>query len=98
MRGIVKWFDSKNKGYGFITDSDGKDHFVHCSSIQMKSKFRFLSEGDIVDFEIGNGTTGREQAVNVQPVLTRKMIKDALKEENLHLKITNDSYGAEKNN
>lgn len=28
MRGTVKFFD-KTKGWGFITDSDGKDVFVH---------------------------------------------------------------------
>lgn len=63
-KGKVKWFD-KQKGYGFITDAEGKDFFVHHTSIQMKG-FRFLNEDDIVDFEIGEGTTGREQAVNVK--------------------------------
>ena len=90
MRGTVKWFNNQ-KGYGFITDSYGKDHFFHYSSIQMKRKFRFLNEGDIVEFEIGNGITGKVQAVNVQPILTRKMVVHALKKENLQLKILNDA-------
>ncbi len=93
MRGTVKWFDSKNKGYGFITDSDGKDHFVHHSSIQMKSKFRFLNEGDIVEFDTGKGTNDREQAVNVTPILTRKMVEKALKKEKLCLKTTKNALG-----
>lgn len=92
MRGIVKWFNNQ-KGYGFITDSYGKDHFFHYSSIQMKRKFRFLNEGDIVEFEVEQGTNDREQAVNVQPLLTRSMIRHALKKENLQLKILNEASG-----
>lgn len=37
MQGTVKWFDTK-KGYGFITDSEGKEHFVHQSRPAMKSQ------------------------------------------------------------
>lgn len=84
MRGTCKWFDTQ-KGYGFITDSEGKDVFVHHSNIIM-DKFRYLNEDDIVNFELGAGKDGRQQAVNVQPVLTMKMVKDSLKEENLYVK------------
>ena len=31
--GTVKWFDSK-KGFGFIVNPEGKDVFVHFSSIE----------------------------------------------------------------
>lgn len=62
-KGKVKWFNNK-KGYGFITDSEGKDVFVHYSAI-MCDGFKSLNEEDIVEFEIGEGTTGREQAINV---------------------------------
>ena len=31
MRGTVKWFDTK-KGYGFITDSEGKEHDSYSGS------------------------------------------------------------------
>lgn len=89
MRGTVKFF---KKGWGFITDSDGKDHFVHHSSILMNG-YKQLDEGDIVDFEIGNGTTDREQAVNVQLILTFAMVEDALKKENLYLQISEDDCG-----
>lgn len=84
MRGTVKWFDIK-KGYGFITDSEGKEHFVHHSNIVMDG-FRHLNEDDIVNFELGAGKDGREQAISVQPVLTRDMIENSLKEENLYVK------------
>ncbi len=84
MQGIVKWFNAQ-KGYGVITDSEGNDVFVHHSNIEM-DKFRYLNEDDIVNFELGTGNNHRQQAVNVQPVLTRKMIKDSLKEENLYAK------------
>ena len=82
MRGTVKWFD---KGYGFITDSEGKEHFAHHSNIVMDG-FRHLDEDDIVNFELGTGKDGREQAISVQPILTMKMVKDSLKEESLHVK------------
>ena len=84
MQGTVKWFNVQ-KGYGFITDSDGKDVFVHYSNIVMDG-FRHLNEDDIVNFELGAGKDGRQQAVNVQPVLTMKTVKDSLKEENLYVK------------
>ena len=42
--GVVKWFNDK-KGYGFIARDEGKDLFVHHTSIEMTG-FRTLSEGD----------------------------------------------------
>lgn len=94
MRGTVKWFNAQ-KGYGFITDSVGKDVFVHHSSIIMDG-FRYLNEDDIVNFEIGAGNNGKEQAVNVQPILTIKMVEDSLKEENLYIQTMKDGYGVTK--
>lgn len=84
MQGTVKWFNAQ-KGYGFIVDSEGKEHFIYHSNIVMDG-FKTLNEDDIVNFELGTGTNGREQAINVKPILTMKMIKDSLKEENLHVK------------
>ena len=82
MRGTVKWFNNQ-KGYGFITDSEGKDTFFHHSKILMDG-FRALHEGDIVEFEIGNDNNGREQAVNVTPILTLAMVTHELSKEELH--------------
>ena len=94
MQGTVKWFDSQ-KGYGFLTDSEGKDVFVHHSNIVMDG-FRHLNEDDIVNFELGAGNDGRQQAVNVQPILSKKMIEDSLKEDNLHIQTFKDGYGVTK--
>lgn len=96
MQGTVKWFNNQ-KGYGFITDSDGKDVFVHHSNIVMDG-FRHLNEDDVVNFELGNGNDGREQAVSVIPVLTMKMVEDSLKEENLYAKVIKADKNAVKMN
>jgi len=58
----VKWFDSK-KGYGFITDTSGKDYFVHFSAIQTDG-FRSLEQGEAVEFEFESTAKGL-QAVKV---------------------------------
>ena len=61
--GTVKWFNT-TKGFGFIMgDEAGKDYFVHQSSVKMEG-FRFLEEGERVQFDIQNGDKG-VQAVNV---------------------------------
>ncbi|NQS89662.1 cold-shock protein [Patescibacteria group bacterium] len=60
--GTVKWFNDQ-KGYGFISRTDGKDVFVHFSSVA-GSGFKSLQEGDQVSFEVQDGERG-PQAVNV---------------------------------
>lgn len=94
MKGTVNFFHSQ-RGWGFITDSEGKDVFVHHSNIVMDG-FRTLDEGDYVSFELGAGNDGREQAVNVMPILTMVMVEDSLKEENLHISYMKDAYGVKK--
>lgn len=82
MNGTVKWFDSK-KGYGFINGDDGKEYFVHYSHIYMRDKFKTLDEDDIVRFDVGTDDNGKEQAINVNPLITRKWIKRALEKDKL---------------
>lgn len=65
MQGTVKWF-SAEKGYGFISQEDGDDVFVHFSAITMDG-FKSLDEGQLVEFEIVQGERG-PQAANVQRV------------------------------
>src|SRR5678815_2794102 len=54
--GNVKWFDSK-KGFGFIINPEGKDVFVHFSSIEGDG-FRSLKDGETVDYEQVQGEKG----------------------------------------
>jgi len=60
--GVVKWFNN-SKGFGFITQENGEDVFVHFSAISGDG-FKSLNEGDKVTFEVVKGPKGL-QAANV---------------------------------
>jgi CspA family cold shock protein len=62
-KGTVKWFNDA-KGYGFITQANGPDLFVHHTAI-LSEGFRSLTEGEQVEFEIVKGAKGL-QAANVR--------------------------------
>ena len=62
MKGTVKWFNNQ-KGYGFITDEDGRDVFVHFSGLVMEG-YKSIPEGAAVEFEVSDGEKG-PQAINV---------------------------------
>jgi len=62
MKGTVKWFNNQ-KGYGFLTDEEGRDVFVHYSGLQMDG-FKSIDEGAAVEFEVIDGEKG-PQAINV---------------------------------
>jgi len=62
--GVVKWFNEK-KGFGFIQIEEGRDVFVHYSSIEMDG-FKTLYEGQRVNFDILEGDRG-PAASNVKP-------------------------------
>ena len=50
MNGTVKWFNDK-KGYGFITDNEKNDIFVHYTGI-VADGFKGLTEGQKVTFDV----------------------------------------------
>ena len=58
--GKVKWFNDP-KGYGFIGVDGQKDVFVHFTAIK-KDGYRSLSEGQVVQFEIIEGSKGMSAA------------------------------------
>ena len=62
MKGTVKWFNNQ-KGYGFISDENGKDVFVHYSGLAGDG-CKSLDEGQKVEFDVQDGAKG-PQAVNV---------------------------------
>ena len=63
--GKVKWFN-ESKGFGFISQEEGADVFVHFSAIQA-SGFKTLNEGQSVSFDVAEGKKGLE-AANVRPL------------------------------
>lgn len=63
MEGKVKWFNAK-KGFGFITDTDGKDVFVHFSAIQGEG-YKTLEDGQLVSFDVVESEEKGPQAANV---------------------------------
>ena len=62
MKGIVRRFNNQS-GFGFISDSEGNDVFVHYTGINGEG-FESLEEGQEVEFDIVQGEKG-PQAVNV---------------------------------
>ena len=73
--GRVKWFNNK-AGYGFlkVVENDGSesdDVFVHHSSIKVsKEQFKYLVQGEYIDFTIGSVESGEHkfQATEVSGV------------------------------
>lgn len=56
MKGKVKWFNPE-KGYGFIVSEDGKEVFVHYSSI-VSEGYKTLDENEEVTFDVEDGERG----------------------------------------
>lgn len=65
MKGKVKWFNAK-KGFGFISDEEGQDIFVHFSALNMEG-FKVLEDGEEVEFDVIEGEKG-PQATNVTKI------------------------------
>ena len=64
-QGTVKWFNEA-KGFGFITQKNGEDVFVHFSAIQGEG-FKTLAEGEKLEFDVTKGPKGL-QASNVRRI------------------------------
>lgn len=93
MRGTVKWLN-KERGYGFITSDEGTDYFLHFSGINGKG-FKSLESGEIVMFDLEKTERGMK-AVNVTPILTIKMVEEALKKDDLFLSPYKNALGLDK--
>jgi CspA family cold shock protein len=63
--GIVKWFSSQ-KGYGFTSQENGPDMFMHLSAILGERGYKSPEENQKVEFDITEGPKG-PQAANVRP-------------------------------
>ena len=63
--GQVKWFDNR-KGFGFLSQADGEEVFVHYRNVEGEG-FRKLKDGQEVEFDIVEGDKGLF-AENVRPV------------------------------
>jgi CspA family cold shock protein len=63
LRGVVSYFDER-KGFGFLTDEEGRDVFVHYAEIQREG-FQTLAPGEAVLFDLAEGGNAL-RAVNVE--------------------------------
>ena len=66
QQGTVKWFNAK-KGYGFITDENGEDHFFYFIWID-KEGFKSVKADQEVTFDVEQKEDGKTYAVNVKEV------------------------------
>ncbi len=61
--GKVKWFNAE-KGYGFIVSEEGKEVFVHFSSI-CADGYKTLNEGEEVTFDVVEGEKGYKRRMYI---------------------------------
>lgn len=63
--GKVKWFDNR-RGFGFISQDQGQDVFVHHTCINGNG-YKTLQEGETVNYELVQSDKG-PKAMNVHRV------------------------------
>jgi CspA family cold shock protein len=63
--GKVKWFDNR-RGFGFISQEQGQDVFVHHTCINGNG-YKTLQEGEVVHYELVQSEKG-PKALNVSRV------------------------------
>ena len=86
--GRVKWFNNKT-GYGFITVTDGKrsgnDIFVHHSAINVEGQYKYLVQGEYVEFTIVDTPSGKHdcQAGSVNGIKGGKLMCTTRHETNV---------------
>lgn len=57
----------RNRGFGFISDTDGKEVFFHRNSLEGSAGFESLNEGQSVEFEVENTPRG-PNAISIRVV------------------------------
>lgn len=72
MKAKVKWFNNA-KGYGFISEDNGEDIFIHYSNID-KDGYKTLEQGQIVEFDKVKTDKGYK-ATNIKPKEILQTIK-----------------------
>ena len=93
LTGYVKWFNNK-AGYGFITVMDGNtsgsDIFAHHSGINGVNQYRYLVQGEYVEFVCSptQKETHDIQAVNISGIKGGKLMYETLND----MKVTKNSY------
>lgn len=86
--GRIKWFNNKT-GYGFITVTDGKrsgnDIFVHHSAINVEGQYKYLVQGEYIEFSIVDTPSGKHecQASNVNGIKGGKLMCTTRHETNI---------------
>ena len=63
-KGTVKWFNNQ-KGFGFISDEQGNDVFVHYTGLNIDG-FKSLEEGQEGEFEVVKGAKGPKATILVR--------------------------------
>lgn len=66
--GTVKWFNT-DKGYGFLSQHEGPDVFVHYSAIE-GGGHRNLMDDEVVEFEVTVGPKGLHAASVRRPLVS----------------------------
>lgn len=61
LQGTIKMVKD---GYGFLATESG-DVFFHANNLDENVDYDSLEEGMVLEFEMGEGRNGKEQAVNV---------------------------------
>ena len=62
MKGTIKVL---KQGFGFIQSEESEnDVFFHANNLQ-DVDFDSLNEGETLEFEVGEGQNGKEQAINI---------------------------------